>query len=76
MLHAMRHSRSRKPIGGKAVLEGVEVRKVGDGNGYISVVGHPARARVQKELRNQGTHDAERNAEFAHPALKVGNDRD
>ena len=72
----VRHPRSRKPISGKAVLEGVEVGKVGDGNGYISVVGHPARARVQKEFRNQGTHDAERNAELAHPALEVGNDWD
>ena len=51
----------------EVIFEGVEVGEVVDDDGDVSVVGHPARSCGQKEFWNQGTHDAERDPEFAQP---------
>jgi hypothetical protein len=71
VLHPMRQARAGEAEVRKSVLERLEIGEASNDDGRVRVVGRPRRASVQEELRNQGTHDSEWDAEFAQAALQI-----
>lgn len=65
MLHPMRQARASEAEVRKSVLQRLEVCEALNNDGDVRVVGHPCRASIQQELRDEGTHDSEWDTELA-----------
>lgn len=61
---------------GEMILEAIEGVMVFDDDCHVGVVGHAGWPRVKEEFRDQRTHNAERDTQFAKASRDVGHHRD
>jgi hypothetical protein len=75
VLKPMRQPRASESEVRKLVFERFEIGEALNNDGDVRVVCHPRRTSIQKELRDEATHDCEWDVEFAQAAREIRHDR-